>query len=152
MCLIFWWKDDCKTRPFFLALLLLFTFFHNFFFATVCVLISWCPFVCRPLCSLLIPFCLAFVPWPFRFDFCYLRVLWCSSLCVYAPKKKKKFRAHVSLTFFAFTCMHAHCGTSPGEICFVCLPPLCLQSRCFHGAPSSLQALLPDPLYLICGL
>ena len=90
MCLIFWWKDDCKTRPFFLALLLLFTFFHNFFFATVCVLISWCPFVCRPLCSLLIPFCLAFVPWPFRFDFCYLRALWCSSVCVCVCTQKEK--------------------------------------------------------------
>ena len=89
MCLIFWWKDDCKTRPLFLALLLLFTFFTVFSFL-LCVLISWCPFVCRPLCSLLIPFCLAFVPWPFRFDFCYLRALWCSSVCVCVCTQKEK--------------------------------------------------------------
>ena len=152
MCLIFWWKDDCKTRPLFLALLLLFTFFTIFSFL-LCVLISWCPFVCRPFAAWWSPFVWLLFHGLFVLIFVTFELFDVAlSVCVYAPKKKKSLGRTYHWPFFAFTCMHAHCGTSPGEICFVCLPPLCLQSRCFHGAPSSLQALLPDPLYLICGL
>ena len=150
MCLIFWWKDDCKTRPFFLALLLLFTFFTIFSFL-LCVLISCCPFVCRPFVAWWSPFVWLLFHGLFVLIFVTFElfdVALSVCVCVCTQKEKKSLGRTYHWPFLLLrACMHTVARVPVKYVLYVHL--LCVCSRDAFMALLQACRLLPNPPYYL---